>query len=180
MKVLLRKRIRKLGTIGDVVEVKPGYARNYLLPYGIAMIPSEINLKRIEKEKEAYLAQLAREKEELRDKAELISGKEVTITARANETGHLYGSIGPAQIAYAMNEIGISISPNEIKLSEPIQQLDRYDVTVELEEDITATIHVWIVAMHEPGMEDEQVSSTDDAGKDESSKGADSIPEEES
>lgn len=151
MKVLLRKRIRKLGTIGDVVEVKPGYARNYLLPHGLAIMPTEANLKRIEHEKAAYLAQLAKEKEHLEARAAVLAGKEITITARANETGHLYGSIGPAQIAYALNEMDIPVSPDEIRLPEAIRQLDKYDVTVELDDDIHATIHVWIVPLHEPG-----------------------------
>ncbi len=153
MKVLLRKRIRKLGTIGDVVDVKPGYARNYLLPHGLAIMPTAANLKRIEHEKAAYLAQLAKEKEELEARAEVLAGKEITITARANETGHLYGSIGPAQIAYALNEMDIPVSPDEIRLPEAIRQLDKYDVTVELDDDIHATIHVWIVPLHEPEAE---------------------------
>lgn len=65
MKVLLRKRVRKLGTIGDIVEVKSGYARNYLIPQGLGIVPTDANIRQVEQEKEKYLAQLAKEKQEL-------------------------------------------------------------------------------------------------------------------
>lgn len=151
MKVLLRKNVRKLGVIGDVVNVKNGYARNYLIPQGLAVAPTEGNLRRVEAEKAQYLAELARQREELAARAKLIEGKEVTIPARANEEGHLYGSIGPAQIAAAMSETGVFLQPDEIRMAHPIRQLDKYDVTVELAEDITATIHVWVVLQGEGG-----------------------------
>jgi large subunit ribosomal protein L9 len=149
MKILLRENVRNLGTIGEVVDVKPGYARNYLLPEGKAVQPSPANVARVERAKAAYLAQVAREREELQARANALEGKEVTITARANEEGHLYGSIGPAQIAAAMTEAGHDVHPDEIRLPEPIRQLDKYDVTVDFAEEITATIHVWVVPIRE-------------------------------
>ena len=101
MKVLLRRNVSQLGHIGEVVEVKPGYARNYLLPYGLAVEPTEMNLKAIEAQKQAYLEELAKKREELEARAALVADKEVTIAARANEEGVLYGSVGPAQIVAA-------------------------------------------------------------------------------
>jgi len=135
MKVLLRRNIYKLGQIGDVVNVKPGYARNYLVPHGLAVQPTPGNLKAVEAEKEAYLAQVAAERQALQARADAVNGKEVTLSARANEEGHLYGSIGPAQIS----------------MESPIRQLDKYDVPLRFGEDITATIHVWVLRHHEPG-----------------------------
>jgi large subunit ribosomal protein L9 len=102
MKVLLRRNVLNLGKIGEVVEVKAGYARNFLLPQRLAIAPSAANLRAVEAEKEEYLKELARQKAELEAKAAVIQGKEITISARANEEGHLYGSVGPAQIVAAM------------------------------------------------------------------------------
>ncbi|HAU37201.1 MAG TPA: 50S ribosomal protein L9 [Phycisphaerales bacterium] len=153
MKVLLRKNVSKLGKIGEVVNVKPGYARNYLLPQGLATEPTEANVKRVEAEKAAYLEQLAKERAQLQAKAQLVDGKEITISARANEEGHLYGSVGPAQIAAVLAEAGAFVEPETVQLREPIRQLDKYDVTLDFGEEVTATIHVWIVPIREPGEE---------------------------
>jgi len=145
MKVLLRRNIIKLGHIGEVVEVRSGYARNYLLPQGLAMVPTAINVKAIEAEKAAYLAEVARERAELEARAKLIEGKEVTVVARANEEGHLYGSVGPAQIASAADREGLLIEAEHIVLDEPIRKLDRYEVTVRFAEGVEAKIGVWVV-----------------------------------
>jgi large subunit ribosomal protein L9 len=153
MKVLLRRNVRKLGKIGEVVDVKPGYARNYLVPQGMATQPTESNIKQVEREKEAYLAELAKQREELSARAQVLDGKEITIPARANEEGHLYGSIGPAQITACLAENNLFVEPENIRLDHAIRQLDKYDITVEFDEDITATIAVWVVPIREGGAE---------------------------
>lgn len=157
MKVLLRRNVSGLGKIGDLVEVKPGYARNYLVPRGLALQPSSANVRAVELEKQRYLEQLARERAEVEARATLIDGKEITIAARANVEGHLYGSVGPAQIIAALAEQGLFLEPANIALDEPIRQLDKYDVEVRLAHDVTATIYVWIV----PVREDEQEGEPD-------------------
>ena len=160
MKVLLRKNVPDLGRIGDVVEVKPGYARNYLLPQGIAYQPSQANVKTVEAEKHRYLAELAQQRSELEAEAAKLQGREVTISARANVQGHLYGSVGPAQIAAAMTAEGLFVTSENVVLDEPIRQLDKYDVTVRLAEGVTATVHVWIVPAQEaPGEGEEQTAA---------------------
>jgi large subunit ribosomal protein L9 len=153
MKVLLRRNVRNLGQIGDVVDVKPGYARNYLVPYGLAVQPTSGNLKRVEEEKAAYLQQLAKEREQIAARAQVVDGKEVTISARANTEGHLYGSVGKAQIAAALAEAGAFVDEQDIVLDEAIRELDKYDLTIEFAQDITATVHVWVVPIREPGEE---------------------------
>ena len=158
MRVLLRRNIPQLGKIGDIVNVKPGYARNYLVPHRLAVEPTEGNLKAIEAEKQAYLQQLAKDKAQIEAKAAVIQGKEVTIAARANVEGHLYGSVGPAQISAALAEAGAFVDSEFIKLDEPIQQLDKYDVNVEFSEEVSATIHVWVVPIREEGDEDHDAS----------------------
>ncbi len=158
MKVLLRKNVAKLGKIGDVIEVTPGYARNYLLPQGIALKPSQANLRTIEIEKQRYLQQLAKEQSELAARATLVDGKEITIPARANPEGHLYGSVGPAQIVAALAAENVFIEPENVVLDAPIRTIDKYDLTVRFAETVTATIHVWIVPIAE---EDEEAPLPD-------------------
>jgi len=160
MKVLLRRNVLNLGKIGEVVEVKPGYGRNYLLPQRLAVEPSKANLKAVEAEKQHYLAEVAREREALSLKADAIRGKEVTIAARANEEGLLYGSIGPAQIVAALAEQGVFVEPSYIILDAAIRKLDKYEVLVRLAEDITATVHVWVVPLREAGAEAGAAPST--------------------
>ncbi len=151
MKLLLKKNVPHLGIIGDVVEVKPGYARNYLLPYNLAVEPTQANLKAIEAAKQAYLEELARIKAEIQARAQLVDGKEVTIAARANEEGHLYGSVGPAQIVAALAEQNVTINEENVALVEPIRTLDKYEVPLKFGHDVTATVHVWVVPIREEG-----------------------------
>jgi len=153
VKVLLRTNVPGLGRIGDLVDVKPGYARNYLLPQGLAAQPTKANVRAVELDRQRYLEQLAREREQVEARAALVNGKEVTITARANEEGHLYGSVGPAQIVAALAEQELFLEPEDVALEEPIRQLDKYDVPLKFAHDVTATVHVWIVPILEEGEE---------------------------
>ncbi|MGB2822752.1 MAG: 50S ribosomal protein L9 [Phycisphaerae bacterium] len=151
MKVLLRKNVAYLGKIGDLVEVKRGYARNYLLPRGLAYEPSTANVRQVEQERQRYLQELAHQRAEIEARAALVDGKEITISARANVEGHLYGSVGPAQIAAALADEGLFIESENVALPEPIRRLDKYEVPLRFGEDITATIHVWVVPIHGEG-----------------------------
>jgi large subunit ribosomal protein L9 len=155
MKVLLRQNVYNLGQIGDVVDVKPGYARNYLLPQGIAFQPSEANIRKVEADKQRYLEELAKQKAELEAQAAVVNEKEVTIAARANEEGHLYGSVGPAQIAAALAEENVFVDEKNIQLPQPIRQLDKYDVEVRFDPEVTATIHVWVVPTRDSDVAEE-------------------------
>jgi len=149
MKVLLRRNVPHLGKIGEVVDAKPGYARNYLLPQRLAVEPTAGNLRAIEEEKAAYLQELAKQRAQIEAKAAVVQGKEVTIASRANDEGHLYGSVGPAQISAALAEVDIFIDPEYIKLDEPIHQLDKYDIKVRFSDEVSATIHVWVVPIRD-------------------------------
>ena len=145
MKVLLRRNVPQLGQIGDLVEVKPGYARNYLLPQHLAVEPSPANLKAVEIEKKKHLDEMARLRKEVEARAKAVEGKEITITAKANEEGQLYGSVGPAQIAEVLTREGIFVEADNVDLPEPIKKLDKFDITLKFAQDVTATVHVWIV-----------------------------------
>lgn len=155
MKVLLRKNINKLGIIGDVVEVKNGYGRNYLVPQGLGVEPTEANIKAVEADKARYLEELAKQRVALEERAKAVDGKEITITSRANEEGHLYGSVGPAQIVALLAEENLFVNEEEIILAEPIRQLDKYDIAIKFSDDIKATITVWIVPLREVEEEDQ-------------------------
>ncbi len=154
MRIMLKKNVPHLGMIGDVVTVKDGYARNYLLPYGLADEPTEANLKAIEVAKQAYLEQLAREKAEIQARAKLVDGKEITIAARANEEGHLYGSVGPAQIVEALAKERLPVEEKNVVLDEPFHTLDKYEVKLAFGHDVTASITVWVVPTRTEGDEE--------------------------
>lgn len=162
MKVLLCQNVDKLGHIGDVVDVRQGYARNYLLPGGLATRPTAANIKALDADKQAYLAELAKHREDIQARAEVVDGKEVTITALANEEGHLYGSIGPTQIAAALAAEGVSVEPDNIMLDEPIHRLDKYEVQIRFADDITANVGVWVVPPGDTG--EAQTDGNDQGG----------------
>jgi len=177
MKVLLRRNVQKLGKIGDLVDVKPGYARNYLIPQGLAIHPTPSNIKAVEAEKERYLAEMAAKRAELEARAAQLQGKEITIAVRANPEGHLYGSVGPAQIVARLAEENIFIQADEVKLDKPIRQLDKYEVTARFAEDVTAVFTVWVVPIHEEG--DQQQSGETQATEIETSDQAEDSPQTE-
>jgi large subunit ribosomal protein L9 len=173
-KVMLKKNVAKLGTIGDVVEVKPGYARNYLLPLGIAVEPTEANIKAIEVERLRFQEQATKDRKAQEARADAVRGKEITISARANEEGQLYGSIGPAQIAAALADDDVFVEPEHIVLDEPIRKLDKYDVMVRFAEGITTEIYVWVVPTHDEENVDPETPAPGDDGQAESADSADS------
>ncbi len=153
MKVLLRRNVSKLGKIGELVEVKAGFARNYLLPQRLAVMPTTGNVKAVEAEKAKYLAEMAAKKSEFEARASAVAGKEITISARANEEGSLYGSVGPAQIVAALAAENIFVDEENIEMPTAIRKLDKYDVDVVFSDEVKTTIHVWVVPLRAPGEE---------------------------
>ena len=166
MKVLLRRNVAKLGKIGEVVEVKPGYARNYLLPERVAVEPTQANLRAIEAEKQQYLEELARVKANLQTRADLINGREITLSVRANEEGHLYGSVGPAQVAAGLCEQGAVIEPENIVLDAAIRKVGEYEIEVRFDEEIKAAIQLTVLAPGVELAEKEETSSDDPPARD--------------
>ena len=156
MKVLLRRNVKKLGQIGEVVTVRPGFARNYLLPQGLAVMPSAANLKAIEAEKTQYLSELARLKAEFETRARALEGKSFSIVARANQEGHLYGSVGPAQIVETMGRESCIVETDMIQLPEAIRAVGTHEVTIEFTEQVTAKITIVVTRLKEEGEEEEE------------------------
>lgn len=155
MKLLLTEDIEKLGFLGDIVEVKDGYARNYLIPQGFAAVPSDANIKALasEKAKRAELRQLARK--QLEKAAQAVSGAEAVIAAKANELGHLFGSVAEKDIAANLREQGFDISDNMVQLSEHIKEVGTHEVKLKIAADLSATVSVTVVP------QDESIESAD-------------------
>ena len=146
MKLLLQRTIENLGKAGDVVEVNSGYARNYLLPCGLALEPTTGNLKRIDEFRTVARQQELGKLQEFKAQAEALNGLEVTIPARANEQGHLFGSVGPDDVAAALAEIGFNnVPPGAIIIDPHIKQLDKYTIEIRLSEEASAQIELWVV-----------------------------------
>jgi large subunit ribosomal protein L9 len=145
MRLLLLEDVRKLGHIGDIVEVKSGYARNYLLPHRLATEPTEENIKGIEERRKHAAAERARKMKEFTELVERMKDVSVTIEAAANPEGTLYGSVGPKDIAGALNAQGFPVLPDHVLLDVPIRTLDNRQVTLEFTDEINTQIKVWVV-----------------------------------
>lgn len=161
MKLLLRKDIPKLGFVGDVVEVSAGYARNYLLPHHMGMPPTAHNLKKIESDKIAAAGARAKARAELDATAKRLEGVEVTIAAAVNPEGRLYGSIGPREVAAALREEGHAIEASQVRLHDPLRELDAVMVPVILSDEVRTEVKVWIV--RERGADEDEETGDEDA-----------------
>jgi large subunit ribosomal protein L9 len=146
MQVILRDRIENLGEAGDVVEVKPGYGRNYLIPKGLAYEASAANVRRIEAERAAQGRKEAETLGEARKQASAIEGVSLTFNARAGQEGKLFGSITSGDIADKLAEQGITIDRRQIELDEPIKSLGVHSVPVRLHSQVHPEIKVWVIA----------------------------------
>lgn len=147
MKLLLRDNVDALGRIGDMVEVAPGYARNYLIPQGLAMEVTTANLVRMEKEKTMLLAREDARKQSLSVVAKRLAEGACTITMAAGDGGHLYGSVNARVIADALIEAGYRVEAKMVLLDEPIRELGVYEnrVRVRLHPEIDVPIRLWVV-----------------------------------
>ncbi|NIA06057.1 MAG: 50S ribosomal protein L9 [Actinobacteria bacterium] len=163
MKLLLQRSVEKLGRAGDLVEVSSGYARNYLLPCGLALEPTVANLKQTEQLRAIARQEELEQLQAFQAQAQAVDGLEVTIPARANEQGHLFGSIGPSDVAQALSQMGVDNVPAKSIIIDPhIKQLDKYTVEIRLSEEAIAHIELWVVPEKAPDDSDQpQDVSTD-------------------
>lgn len=147
MKVILTEEIRGLGTRGDVVTVKDGYARNYLLPKNLAREATTANLKQIEHERRKWALLAQQEKEAAQKSANAVKGVKIQIEKRVGEHGHLFGSVTANEIADALLEKGIEVDKRRIELAQPIKNIGVHEVEVRLHRDVAAQIQVEVVPM---------------------------------
>lgn len=147
MKVILKADVKGIGTAGAVVDVKDGYARNFLFPRGLALEATPGNLKVLEQQKAAEQARLAREQEEAQEVAAKIDGKTITLKMKTGENGKLFGSITTKDIADAIDQAyGVSIDRRKIELKEPIKNLGTQQIEVRVHPEVSARITLTVVA----------------------------------
>ncbi len=143
--VLLAEDVQALGSQGDIVRVKPGYARNFLLPQGLATVATEHNKRMVERHKIKVAELQAERLKSLQQRAEAISKYSVTLEANANKDQHLYGSIVASDISKALNAAGYAVDAQHVKLEGPLKQLGMYTVKIELHPDVKTEVKVWVV-----------------------------------
>lgn len=149
MQVILREDIDKLGKIGDMVNVKEGFARNFLIPTKKALEATPKNMKALEHAKKMVNDRIRQLKKEASAVADTINNLSVTITAKTGEEGKLFGSVTSMDIAEAAKAQGVELDKRKIHLEEPIKRLGDHTVTVKLHSDVTADIKVSVVAEEE-------------------------------
>jgi large subunit ribosomal protein L9 len=147
MKVILTEEIRGLGSRGDIVNVKDGYARNFLLPKNLAREATAGNLKSIEQERKKWALLAEQEKVTAQKAADSVKGTKVTIQKRVGENGHLFGSVTANEIADALEARGIPVDKRRIELGHPIKSAGLHDVDVRLHREVTAHIQVEVVPL---------------------------------
>jgi large subunit ribosomal protein L9 len=165
VKVLLCEDVKELGWFGDVVEVSIGYARNYLLPQGLATMPTKANLRSLAKEATKRTEQRKLERERLEEAATAVEGAEAVVAAKANEQGVLFGSVGAGEIAENLCAQGFRVADEMVQLAEHIKQVGTHKVTLRFDKDLTATVNVTIVAESAAGPPKEDENEPDDQGK---------------
>jgi large subunit ribosomal protein L9 len=142
MQVILLERVSKLGQMGEVVDVKPGYARNFLLPQGKALSASKANVEAFEARKAQLEAQNLETKKEAESMADKLNGQQFIVIRSASDAGALYGSVTTRDAAEASTEAGFTVDRKQVVLQNPIKDLGLHDVTVVLHPEVEATIQL--------------------------------------
>ena len=145
MEIILRQAVENLGSPGDVVKVKSGYARNYLLPHGLAYAATPGNLKRIQQERDRLEAAESERRGAAQGIAEKLEQVSLTFSARVGEEGKLFGSVTAADVAMQLEAQGFHIEKRQIDLHEPIKALGVYRVPIRLHADVKPEVRVWVI-----------------------------------
>ena len=145
MEVILRHAVENLGKPGDVVKVKNGYARNYLLPHNLAYEATPGNLKRIQQERDRLEAAENQRRGSAQEVATKLEQVSLTFSARVGEEGKLFGSVTAADIAQQLEQQGFHIEKRQVDLHEPIKSLGVYRVPIRLHADVKPEIRVWVI-----------------------------------
>ena len=149
VELILLQRVEKLGQMGEIVSVKPGYARNFLLPQGKAIRANAHNRERFERERVQLEAQNLKNREEAERLSERMHGLSVILIRQAGDSGSLYGSVTTRDIAEAATKAGLTIGRNQVILPEPIKQLGLYEVSVALHPEVTMQVTVNVARSEE-------------------------------
>ena len=142
MDVILLERVAKLGQMGEVVKVRNGYARNFLLPQGKALRASKENLARFDRERAQLEARNLERRSEAEKVSEKVAGRTIVVIRSAGETGQLYGSVATRDIAEALSEDGLTIERSQVRLDAPIKTIGMHDVALQLHPEVEVTVTV--------------------------------------
>ena len=168
VQLLLIQSVDHVGKQGDVVQVKRGYALNYLLPQGLATVANDHHKRMVEKHR-SKLQEIEKARlKTLRDLSESIAKQSITIEANANDEGHLYGSVGSAEIVSALKAAHFNITSDQVRLEGPLKELGLYTVKIHLHADINAELKVWVVptvVTEAPTGEKKEEAKAERAGK---------------
>jgi large subunit ribosomal protein L9 len=145
VQLLLIHNVEHLGKQGDIIEVKPGFALNYLLPQGLATVATDHHKRMVEKHREKLRAIELEKLSSFRKQANELAAQSITIEANANDEGHLYGSVGPHEIVDALKGAGFTLATDQIRLEGPLKELGLYTVKVHLHSEVDASVKVWVV-----------------------------------
>ena len=146
MKVILRQNVSNLGEIGEVVTVKSGYARNYLIPRQLAYVANDSAMRALETEKKQYAVQMEKAKQASEVVAGQLADLQISIPMQVGEEGRLFGSVTAQMIAQELELRGFTIDRRAISIDEPIKTLGIFEVKVKLHSEITAPLKVWVIA----------------------------------
>lgn len=149
MKVILRQNVDKLGQMGDVVNVKDGYSRNYLIPRNLAYVASEGAIKALEVEKKLYNKKQEKDKVAAEALASQLAELQISIPVKVGEEGKLYGSVTNNMVADAINASGFNIDKRNILMDDVIKSLGVFDVKIKLFNDVNANVKVWVISEEE-------------------------------
>jgi large subunit ribosomal protein L9 len=144
MQIILQEDVEKLGNRGDVVTVKPGYARNFLLPHKLAIAATAGNMKALERIRGALAKKTATELDAAKKQAELLTGVSLKFTRKTGENDQMFGSVTTADIADGLKAQGFEVDKRQIQLKDPVKALGEYPVTVKVFRDITAEIKIHV------------------------------------
>jgi len=144
VKLLLKKSIKSVGKVGDVVEVSAGYARNYLLPQELAVLPTAGNIKKVEAIRQEIERQERERREQQAALIKQLEGVEVTLERRTNEQGHLYGAVSATDISKSLQSQGFNIQAEDISLPGRLDHVDTYIAKVRFADDLAADVKVWV------------------------------------
>jgi large subunit ribosomal protein L9 len=148
IQLILTQAIPKLGQPGDVVKVRPGFARNYLVPQGLATFATQHNLRMIEKHRERLKQLDEARRADLQNLAAQIAQRSLTIEANANAEGHLYGSVNGDNIAEALRREGFPIQSENVRIEGPLKELGLYTIKIHLAHDVEGEVKLWVVPTH--------------------------------
>ncbi|MGM0555070.1 MAG: 50S ribosomal protein L9 [Myxococcota bacterium] len=147
MEIILLEDVRNLGEMGEIVDVSPGYGRNYLIPQGLAEPATVSNKSQVEHQLGIIEARREREREEAQGILSEIEGVSISVPARVTDEDKLYGSVGPRDVAETLKQQGHDIDRKQVMLEQPIDELGIYEVPIKLASGIYANIRLWVVVM---------------------------------